>query len=202
MPSVSHATNQSLAFLIFPEVFLFFRQHAGLRLSSEFHHSHEIGPFPRNGMDIQNSEKFFLVKNVVLGSCDKIFYICISYMSLFSGPSIQICAYFILINLDYEEKSKVYSNVLEQLGGASFLRTQQTPKRIALGSFADISTSFLLIHHILPQDPAWPSLASGFSSWKAGSPTLQKESPGWILTCKGHRWCWKKRYDCHQQGLC
>lgn len=85
-------------------------------------------------------------------------------MSLFSGPSIQIYAYFILINLDYEEKSKVYSNVLEQLGGASFLRTQQTPKRIALGSFADISTSFLLIHHILPQDPAWPSLASGFSS--------------------------------------
>lgn len=73
--SVSHATNQSLAFLIFPEVFLFFRQHAGLRLSSEFDHSHEIGPFPRNGMDIQNSEKFFLVKNVVLGSCDKIFYI-------------------------------------------------------------------------------------------------------------------------------
>ena len=146
LPSVSHATNQSLAFLIFPEVFLFFKQHAGLRLSSEFHHSHEIGPFPRNGMDIQNSEKFFLVKNVVLGSCDKIFYICISYMSLFSGPSIQIYAYFILINLDYEEKSKVYSNVLEQLGGASFLRTQQTPKRIALGSFADISTSFLLIH--------------------------------------------------------
>lgn len=126
--SVSHATNQSLAFLIFPEVFLFFRQHAGLRLSSEFDRSHEIGPFPRNGMDIQNSEKFFLVKNAVLGSCDKIFYICISYMILFAGPSIQIDAYFILINLDYEEKSKIYSNVLKQLGGASFLRTQQTPK--------------------------------------------------------------------------
>ena len=126
--SVSHATNQSSAFLISPEVFLFFRQHAGLRLSSEFDHSHEIGPFPRNGMDIRNSEKFFLAENVVLGSCDKIFYIWIAYMSLFSGPSIQIDVYFILINLDYEEKSKVYSNVLKQLGGASFLRTLQTPK--------------------------------------------------------------------------
>lgn len=114
---------------LFPQkLFLFFRQHAGLRLSSEFDHSHEIGPFPRNGMDIRNSEKFFLAENVVLGSCDKIFYIWIAYMSLFSGPSIQIDAYFILINLDYEEKSKVYSNVLKQLGGASFLRTLQTPK--------------------------------------------------------------------------
>ena len=113
LPSVSHATNQSLAFLIFPEVFLFFRQHAGLRLSSEFHHSHEIGPFPRNGMDIQNSEKFFLVKNVVLGSCDKIFYICISYRSLFSGPSIQICAYFIFNVVDSPWHSSVSSAVAD-----------------------------------------------------------------------------------------
>ena len=78
---VSHATNQSLA-LIFPEVFLFFRQHAGLRLSSEFDHSQETGPFPRNGVDIQNSEKFFLVKNVALGSCDKIFYIYLLHDSI------------------------------------------------------------------------------------------------------------------------
>ena len=56
------------------------------------------------------------------------YFISISYVILFAGPSIQIDAYFILINLDYEEKSKIYSNVLKQLGGASFLRTQQTPK--------------------------------------------------------------------------
>lgn len=61
-------------------------------------------------MDIRNSEKLFLAENVVLGSCDKIFYIWIAYMSLFSGPSIQIDAWLTIINkpTDYEERQSLF----------------------------------------------------------------------------------------------